>query len=171
LEKRWEEAKSAIAESYKKQRHPFYTLDQALLYDRRGMPAERDSMLSGVHPSPKKQDSYDTYTGEEMAALAKIITADLKKETPAEFDVADVEKRCASSDVTGTCNLHYLLGVYLKNRGKPKLAVEQWKKSLANTQVGLDTRTCAGAALLEEGVTPEDYENPLLPAKPGEATP
>jgi hypothetical protein len=164
---RWDDAIPATIEVLRKDGHRIWRIDLALLYERQKQLDRCRAMLSQVTRSTQQvTETAATNSGAELVELAKALSADLAQGGNAEFDVAEIEKRCATVSVRGQCSFHFLLGCYLKEHGKEESAIEQWKKCMACRYVAFDTRTRAGAALIERGIRPEDFENPLLPAEP-----
>ncbi|MEN6451855.1 MAG: hypothetical protein ABFC96_15300 [Thermoguttaceae bacterium] len=105
----------------------------------------------------------------DRIGLAAMIADDLKKGGKGDIDLVKAEKLVADGDVFDQSHFYYWLGKYLSLHGNGDKAVEYWKKCMECPEMALESRTLAGAELLERGVKPEDYKDrwrePATPPK------
>jgi len=115
-----------------------------------------------------------------LTRLAQWMADDLANGGKGRIDLAAADRLCAAAAVpwrpTGACDqpdpqrnpqlpFNYFLGCYLDLHGRPKQAVECWKKCMVQTELMRDQyRTLAGAELCDHGVMPESYKALDAPA-------
>jgi tetratricopeptide (TPR) repeat protein len=188
LEKDLPKARERYQRLFQMGHDPLYAMHVALLSDQLHEDAARDAALAEIKEAAARAEAARnagnrvmrnlTGTTECVTALAGLITDDLAKGGKGQIDLAAADRLCEAAAKQRfvlphslaihfpppKLSFHYFLGCYLDLHGKPKEAIECWKKCVAQTQNMLDQyRTLAGAALCDHGILPESYKSLFAP--------
>jgi hypothetical protein len=145
----------------------FSAMQCASMADRLGERARRDKWLGKVvEQKAATEHPYDQRPHrEELIELARLFIADLAAGGKSIFDFEKVHALRDKAAERDRCTFNYFLGCYLDDHGKPELAVDYWKLCMGNPELGLGTRTLAGAELVRRKIKPEEWKS-LLMSKP-----
>jgi tetratricopeptide (TPR) repeat protein len=169
LAKKPEMARQFFEEEFDRNGDPFCGLQAALLADQLKDTRSRDQRLADIaarHQGWKRGSPEAPH--DEIAALAAIFAADLKKKNAGELDGDAIDKLLSTANEMERINCNYFVGQYLRLHGKLEKAIDPWLKCVALQPMRAINRTLAGSALREAGITPDEYESAVKdrPARP-----
>jgi tetratricopeptide (TPR) repeat protein len=167
LAKKPEMARQYFEEEFDRAGDPFCGMQAALLADQLKDTRSRDQRLADI---AARHGRWKQLTPEgphnEIAILASIFAADLKKTTAGELDGDAIDKLLSTANEMERINCNYFLGQYLRLHGKLEKAIDPWLKCVALQPMRAINRTLAGSALREVGITPDQYESAVKDRTP-----
>jgi hypothetical protein len=145
----------------------FTSMHAATIADRLGETSRRNKLFKQVvEQKSASQHPYDNRPHRpELVELAKLFIADLAQGAKCKFSFDKLTAIRDAAPERDRCGFNYFLACYLDQHGQPDLAIDYWKQCMGAADLGLGTRTLAGAALHKRGVKPGDWKV-LLFARP-----
>ena len=142
----------------------------ALTADDLGETKQRDGALNRILAAAKEAGSAAGNPRSELVALATAMQSDLAKAGGADLDGAAILARLAAAPTAEeSCDFYYFLGKYCAQRQRLDRAIDAWKRCMACPTLQRETRTLAGAALVDVGVPPDALSQSVYSAGKGVA--
>lgn len=156
------QAMRAFEEEFTASADPFHGLHSALLHDRQGNHAARDTRLAQiVKERPKWLKAHADHPRPLLYGLVELLTADLAAGGKAEFDAAAIEKLVAAGSEAEQLDFYYFLGEYQNVHNQLEKSIDSWRECMVRLPIRAANRTLAGRALWSVGVTPQTYREAL----------
>lgn len=141
----------------------------ALIADQAGDAPKRDLAWDRAKELAATGSGRLSSTGDSIFSLALLIQKDLAAGGHGKVDLELAQQCLEPLEEGDRFRFRYALAHYLNHHGQRETALGYWRQCMSCTGIAARYRTLAGAALLEHGITPADYQDLLRPDPNAEA--